>query len=143
MNHSTIKFSTKGEKFYDITQGVLEKSETIIASSSVKSGILHLFCPHTSCALTITEAFDPSAVSDMSKFMSYTAPRNLNFLKHTTEGPDDSPSHIKSILLCPSLQLIVEEEKIVLGRWQGIFLCEFRDEPHEREIKLKYVRDYD
>ena len=74
-------------------------------------------------------------------FMKHLAPRNLNFITHTLEGPDDSPSHMKSILLQSSLAIPVDKGEIFLGRWQGLYLAEFRDQPKRREILLKFIAD--
>jgi secondary thiamine-phosphate synthase enzyme len=129
----TLKINTQGEGFYEIT----DKLKALAATAS--SEILTIFCPHTSCALTINEAYDPSASEDMVAFLKHLAPRNLHFIKHTLEGPDDSPSHMKAMLLQHSLQLIVENGKLIIGQWQGIFLAEFRDKPHERSVYLKML----
>jgi len=135
-------FETSGEKFYDITS-LLNSffQKDIKPHFQTHSGILHLFLQHTSCALTISEAYDPSAKKDLENFMKHLAPRKLNFITHTLEGPDDSPSHMKSILLQNSLSLIVEKNEIFLGKWQGIYLAEFRDQPKYREILLKFSAD--
>lgn len=131
-----LPINTDGERFYDITKEVRSSLEAHIED---KDGLLILFNPHTSCGLTINEAFDPSACTDMEKFLKHLAPRNLKFIEHTDEGPDDSPSHMKSILLQNSLQLIVEDGNILLGSWQGLYLCEFRDARKVRELKLKFI----
>jgi secondary thiamine-phosphate synthase enzyme len=104
-----------------------------------RSGVLYLFLPHTSCGLIIQESFDPSAKADMEKFLKHLAPRTLSFIEHTAEGPDDSPSHMKTILTGNSLQVIVENGEILLGTWQGIYLCEFRDGRHSRKVHLKFI----
>jgi secondary thiamine-phosphate synthase enzyme len=131
-----LPITTDGERFYDISKEVHSSLETNIGD---ENGLLVIFNPHTSCGLTINESFDPSACSDMEKFLKHLAPRNLKFIEHTAEGADDSPSHMKSILLQNSLQLIVEDGKILLGPWQGIYLCEFRDARKNRELKLKFI----
>lgn len=131
----TIK--TYGERFYSITSEVKEQLDKI----NIQSGTLLLFTPHTSCALCINESYDPSACEDMENFLKHLAPRNLHFIKHCDEGADDSPSHMKSILLQPSITFIIEKGKLLLGQWQGIFLCEFRDSPKERTVYLKYQTD--
>ena len=128
-----ITIQTNGEGFYDVTKQI--KSQIDVR----KSGLLTIFCPHTSCALTINEAYDPSACEDMVAFLKHLAPRNLKFIKHTMEGPDDSPSHMKAMLLQHCLQMIVEDGKLILGRWQGIYLAEFRDATHERTLYLKSI----
>jgi secondary thiamine-phosphate synthase enzyme len=134
MKKNTIELMTSGEDFYDIT--------SLVKNISLQEdGVLHLFVPHTSCALCISEAFDPSAKNDVCEFMKHLAPRNLAFITHTAEGEDDSPSHMKSVLLHQSLSLIVENSKIVLGQWQGIYLAEFRDSKHCRKLHYKYLKD--
>ena len=135
-----FSYQTQGERFYEITKEVQSFLKTNILSNS-DSGILHLFLQHTSCALTISEAYDPSAKVDLENFLKHLAPRNLSFIKHTMEGPDDSPSHMKSILLQHSLSIIVEKGELYLGTWQGIYLCEFRDSPKKRNIILKFMPD--
>ena len=142
MNLHTFSFKTSGEKFYDITTSLNSFfQKEIIPQFKVSSGILHLFLQHTSCALTISEAYDPSAKKDLESFMKHLAPRKLNFITHTLEGPDDSPSHMKSILLQNSLSLPIEKSEMFLGRWQGVYLAEFRDQPKQREILLKFTPD--
>ena len=140
MNFSHLTVKTDGEGFYDITEEVKNKLNKMTKPNQ-KSGVLHLIITHTSCALTINEAFDPSAAKDMEEFLKYLAPRNLPFIKHTAEGPDDSPSHMKSILLNHSLTLIIDAQEIMLGQWQGIYLAEFRDHKKERKVLLKFQAD--
>ncbi|NRA47028.1 MAG: YjbQ family protein [Oligoflexales bacterium] len=101
-----IGFKTTGERFYNITEQVKKEA------ASHNSGVLYLFIMHTSCALTINEAFDDSARTDMEAFLKHLAPENLHFIEHTAEGPDDSPSHMKSILLQQSLCLPVENGEL-------------------------------
>jgi len=134
MKIKTIEIQNNGEQFYDITKKI--KSINLEGD-----GILYLFLPHTSCGLCISEAFDPSAINDVKNFFNHLAPRNLSFITHTAEGPDDSPSHMKSILLQQSLPLMVENGEIVLGTWQGIYLAEFRDGEHVRKVHFKYLKD--
>ena len=130
----TIK--THGEKLYPITDQI--KNE-IVALVKKRSGVLHLFCPHTSCGLTLNESYDPSAKEDLESFLMHVVPRNLSFIKHTDEGEDDSPSHMKTLLTGSSLQLIIEQGEVLLGTWQGIYLCEFRDQPKTRTLYLKFL----
>jgi secondary thiamine-phosphate synthase enzyme len=143
MGYHTINIETHGERFYNITEQVKEALNKHLSQDhpDKSSGVVHLFMPHTSCALTINEAFDYSAQEDMESLLKYLAPRNLNFIKHSSEGPDDSPSHMKSILLQQSLGLIVENKKMIIGTWQGIYLAEFRDNPHRRQILLKFISE--
>lgn len=131
-----LPIQTSGERFYDITGEIRSSLNKAVTD---QSGLLIVFNPHTSCGLTISESFDSSARVDMQKFLSHLAPRNLAFIEHTAEGPDDSPSHMKSILLETSLQLIVENGELQLGKWQGIYLCEFRDSKKIRTLQLKFI----
>jgi secondary thiamine-phosphate synthase enzyme len=128
---------TDGERLYDITETI----RAAIERYGVPSGIAVLFCPHVSCALAIQEAYDPLAKADLEEFLKRLAPRDLPFIKHDDEGPDDSPSHMKSLLLQPSLILIIEQGSLLLGAWQGIYLAEFRDRERERELWLKVISD--
>jgi len=138
MSHQTIQVATQGEGFYSITDLVQEQ---MLKESLKESGIMHLFLLHTSCALTISEDYDPSAKRDIETFLKHLAPRDLPFIEHTLEGPDDSPSHMKASLLHQHLAFIVEKGTLLLGTWQGIFLAEFRDSPHTRSILLKFCPD--
>lgn len=133
-----LSFQNHGERFYDITNEVKSSLNQI---NALNNGLLYLFCLHTSCALTISESFDPSAKNDLEEFLKNLAPRNAKFITHTTEGPDDSPSHMKSILLNQHICLPVVDGNLLLGTWQGIYLAEFRDAPHKRKIMLKYMPD--
>ena len=140
MQSFDISINTNGEGFYLITDQI-KKALSEQFGTQLPDGILTVFMPHTSCGLTISEAFDPSAAKDMEKFLQHLAPRNLAFIEHTEEGTDDSPSHMKSILIEHCLQIIVETNQIYLGKWQGIYLCEFRDSPRTRNLKLKFSKD--
>ena len=139
MSTTKIHIRTNGEKFYSITDQVRSQLPNLLRDQKQQSGILYLFVMHTSCALLITESYDPSAQEDMEAFLQYLAPRNLPFIRHTLEGPDDSPSHMKSLLLHQNLAILVEEGEMVMGRWQGLFLAEFREEPKNRSILLKFL----
>lgn len=127
--------------FHNVTADVESAVGKLLEKKSSRSGILHLFCMHTSCALLINEAWDSTAKRDMEHFLNYLAPENLPFIQHTLEGPDDSPAHMKSALLHQNLSIIVEAGKLLLGQWQGIFLAEFRKSPHRRTILLKLQAD--
>ena len=108
---STIIIDTNGEKFHQITNEIKTEARKITGS---KSGLLYLFLPHTSCGLLIQESFDPSAKTDMEKFLKHLAPRELRFIEHTAEGPMTLPSHMKSIVSGHTLTLIVENGSLFL-----------------------------
>lgn len=155
MTHD-IFVKTHGERFYNITSQVERVLAELLKTAAGQltqfkgqqtpaaevSGILHLFLPHTSCGLAVSEAYDQTAREDMQEFLVQLAPRNQDWYTHTVEGEDDSPSHMKSLLLHHHLSLIVQKGKMLLGRWQGIYLAEFRDNPHSRQISLKFLPDF-
>ena len=138
MSYQKITIQTNGERFYSITEHV---QSVVEGTASASCGILHLFLLHTSCALTISESYDPSAKRDMENFLKHVAPRDLPFIEHTLEGEDDSPSHMKSILLQQHLAIPIEEGRLLMGTWQGIYLAEFRDAPHQRRVIVKFSSD--
>lgn len=138
MNSTNLSIHTEGDLFYDITFKVQEKAEELVSASAKESGLLHLFLKHTSCALTINEAYDPKACEDMQNFLRHLAPDNLSFIKHKDEGPDDSPSHMKAIITGHSLSIPVISGQLQLGTWQGIYLCEFRRSPKQRNVLISY-----
>lgn len=99
-------------------------------------GLLHIFIQHTSAALAINENADSTVRHDLNLAFDKLAPENQSFYKHTTEGPDDMPAHIKSILAGSSVSLPITQGKLNLGTWQGIYLCEFREKASPRKIVL-------
>ncbi|NGX42666.1 MAG: hypothetical protein K940chlam7_00949 [Chlamydiae bacterium] len=143
MSYETIHISTHGEGFYSITDDVRKVLNDLVQRTEIASpsGILHLFVGHTSCAMLLSEDYDPSAKKDLESFLKHLAPRNLPFIQHTLEGEDDSPSHMKSALLHQNLACIVEGGELLLGTWQGIFLAEFRDASHRRKVLVKFSPD--
>lgn len=134
MMTQVLEIPTHGDGFINITEKVAAFAKKLDA------GIIIIQNTHTSCGLTINEAFDPLAKADMENFLRHLAPENLKFIKHTDEGPDDSPSHMKSILVQPSLSIIVENGRMMLGQWQGIYLCEFRRAPKTRRLIIKLMK---
>lgn len=141
--NQTVKINKKIDRagLHSITEDVEEVLSKILMHSPSKSGILVLFNLHTSSALTLNESYDPSAKRDLERFLDHLAPTSLPFIEHTLEGPDDSPAHMKTSLLQSSITLIVEEGQILLGRWQGIYLAEFRARPTSRDIIIKFQPD--
>jgi len=101
-----------------------------------QEGLVHLFLMHTSAALTISENFDSDVPADLNTFLNRTVPDSHSEYRHSSEGADDMPAHIKSSLLGVSLTLPLASGRLLLGTWQGIFLCEFRDHPSTRKILL-------
>ncbi len=99
-----------------------------------KAGVLHLFVKHTSCALSLNENFDPDVRADLADSLDRIAPENHSLYRHSDEGLDDMPAHVKSSLLGVSLTLPITNGELNLGTWQGIYLCEFRNYSGPRRI---------
>jgi len=133
-NHlHTLQVETHARvEFKDIT-GPLQK---LIFDSSVASGVCHVFVPHTSAAVLIQENDDPELQKDFDVFLRQLAPRDRDY-RHNDGNCD---SHLKAALIGCSKTLLVENRRLVLGHWQGVFLCEF-DGPRRREVRVKIVAD--
>ena len=107
-----------------------------VEQQSVKSGLLTLFCRHTSASLLIQENAAPAVRRDLQKFFDELAPEGAGLYEHDDEGPDDMPAHLKTALTQVQLSIPVMEGRLMLGTWQGIYLFEHRDRPSAREIVL-------
>ena len=124
-----LSLSTRSrEQLIEVTQEVA----AVVRDAGVTSGVVTLFVPHPTAAVTINENADPSVVTDLLKGLSDAVPRTAPY-RHT-EGNSDS--HIKATLVGPSLQVLVEEGRLVLGTWQGIYFCEF-DGPRSRQVLVR------
>lgn len=99
-----------------------------------KTGLLNIFCQHTSAGLTINENCDPSVRQDFETIFNKLVPENDPDYIHTAEGPDDMPAHIKSSLTGASITIPIVEGKLALGTWQGIYFCEFRNHSSARKL---------
>lgn len=126
-----ILLNERPRGFHLITDAIIKKIPEI---STIEKGILHLQILHTSAALTINENADPTVREDFASFFDKLVPENLSFFKHTYEGADDMPAHIKASLLGFSIQVPVKQGKLQLGTWQGIYLCEFRNQGGARKL---------
>ena len=125
-----IKINTKGQGLYDFT------SETVnwINKQEIKNGILNINILHTSASLVIQENADPDVLHDLKNFFHKLVPMDNKLYKHTTEGKDDMPAHIKSALTNNQLTLSIKNKKLMLGTWQGLYLFEHRLEQHTRTL---------
>ncbi|WP_320674294.1 secondary thiamine-phosphate synthase enzyme YjbQ [Prochlorococcus sp. MIT 1341] len=142
---SDLTFNTNGEGFTDLTP----KIKYWIAERRIKSGILILSTKHTSCSLVINENADPRVLEDLSRYMKAIVPEegigkifpyeNAQPYKHSEEGPDDMPAHIRTALTSSCLSLSIEEKNISLGTWQAIYLWEHRYSVNERTIHLHAI----
>jgi secondary thiamine-phosphate synthase enzyme len=126
--------STSGPGLYEFTSEVAQW----VKGAQAGSGLLTLFVRHTSCSLLIQENADPSVKGDLTAFFHRLVPpasdNSMSYLRHTFEGPDDMPAHIKSALLPVNLSIPVSDGRAVLGTWQGIYLFEHRNAPHHRQV---------
>jgi secondary thiamine-phosphate synthase enzyme len=132
---ASLTVATKGKGTYEITQGITG----IIAESGVKAGLVTVFVRHTSCSLIVMENADPTARHDLEKFFERRVPENTPYFEHTAEGPDDSTSHIRSVLTRSSEVIPIADGRMQLGAWQGIFLFEHRRAPHHRQVALNVI----
>jgi secondary thiamine-phosphate synthase enzyme len=130
----TIAVETRGKGLIDITREV----SRWLAGQGIGTGLLTLYCRHTSASLLIQENADPDVQKDLKNFFEDIAPESRNYI-HDTEGPDDMPAHIRTALTHTSLSIPVTKGALVLGTWQGIYLFEHRSSPHRREIVLHLV----
>src|SRR3954454_11709173 len=128
---SLLTVQTSGAGFSDLTAEVAN----FVREASAREGAVTLFIRHTSASLTIQENADPSVLDDLMTALNRAAPENAGWT-HDTEGPDDMPAHIKTMLTAASLQIPVLNGKLALGTWQAIYLIEHRSNPHRREIVL-------
>jgi secondary thiamine-phosphate synthase enzyme len=103
---------------------------------NVSIGIAHIFIHHTSASLTINENADSTVRGDFERHLNVMVPENAPYYKHTFEGPDDMPAHIKASLMGSSVSVPVTKGRLNLGTWQGVYLCEHRNEASGREITI-------
>jgi secondary thiamine-phosphate synthase enzyme len=127
----TISVSTDGKGLLEITAEV----KRWVAGQKISSGLLTVYCRHTSASLLIQENADPDVRTDLESFFEDIAPETRNYV-HDTEGPDDMPAHIRTALTAVQLSIPVMKGALSLGTWQGIYLFEHRSAPHRREIVL-------
>ncbi len=115
--------------FHLITRYVLAELETL-----PKTGLLHLFIQHTSAGLSLNENADPSVRVDFEQIFNRLVPENQPYYTHTLEGSDDMPAHVKAALVGSSISLPISNHRFSLGTWQGIYLCEFRNQGGPRQL---------
>lgn len=129
-----LTIQTQGPGLYEFTEEVRN------ACAGVTEGLATLFVQHTSCGLLIQENADPDVRTDLEGFFRQLVPdaddASMRWLRHTLEGPDDMPAHIKAALVPVSVQIPVAHGRPLLGTWQGVYLWEFRRAPHRRHVVL-------
>jgi len=126
--HIEIQLSPKPRGFHIITQEVMSQIQL------PKNGVFHLFIKHTSAGLSINENADPDVLLDFESFFNKIVPENMPFLKHTMEGPDDMPAHVKASMVGFSISIPIQNSRLAFGTWQGIYLCEFRNKANSRKL---------
>lgn len=120
-------------------RGFTEMTEAVarwLSQQTITTGLLTVFCRHTSASLLIQENADPDVLKDLEEYFERIAPEELGRYIHDAEGPDDMPSHIRTALTPTQLSIPIVDGKMVLGAWQGLYLFEHRRAPHRREIVL-------
>jgi secondary thiamine-phosphate synthase enzyme len=134
VSSSLLTVQTSGRGFVDLTA----EAAKFIRDAGAKEGALTLFVRHTSASLTIQENADPSVLHDLTTALERLAPENAGWT-HDTEGADDMPAHIKTMLTGTSLQVPILNGALALGTWQAIYLVEHRSRAHRREIVLQFI----
>ena len=130
-----LQINTNGQKLYEFTNQTIEW----IKKNKFKDGMLNLSILHTSASLIVQENADPDVQTDLLNYFDNLAPMNNNLYNHTTEGKDDMPAHIKSALTNNQISLSIENGKLLLGTWQGIYLFEHRLNPQIRTITHHFL----
>lgn len=128
----SFTLATRGRGTYDVTEKVVQA----VAKAGVRTGLCHVFIHHTSASLMYCENADPSVRRDLETFMSRLVPDGDPSYEHDTEGPDDMPAHIRSVLTHTGLNIPVSAGRCTLGTWQGVYVWEHRAQPHDRRLTV-------
>ena len=128
-----ISLPSYSRGFHIVTDHIIGEMSQI---KDISAGLLHIFIKHTSASLTINEDADPTVRMDFESYFNESVPENAPYYRHTLEGSDDMPSHLKSAILGSSVSIPISDGKLNLGTWQGIYLCEHRDRGGSRRIVL-------
>ena len=131
---SFLTVQTSGAGFVDLTAEIAKFAR----DAGAREGAVTLFIRHTSASLTVQENADPTVLDDLMTALDRLAPENAGW-RHATEGPDDMPAHVKTMLTASSLHIPILNGELALGTWQAIYLIEHRARPHRREIVLQFV----
>lgn len=131
----TVQTGRHGSAFHDITDEVAHW----VRGTAIGTGLLTVFIPHTSASLTIQENADPDVLRDLETFFKRIVPEDPHRYRHTAEGADDMPAHIRSALTATSLSVPVRDGAMVLGTWQALYLIEHRSRSHRRHVELHLI----
>ncbi|MBC1196711.1 YjbQ family protein [Microcystis aeruginosa BLCCF158] len=126
----SLTITTSPKNFHRLTAPI----EALVAESGITTGLCSIFVCHTSASLLIQENADPDVLTDLANFFAKLVPEDSSLYYHSTEGPDDMPAHIRSVLTRTSEQIPIARGKLVLGIWQGIYLWEHRQSRHQRQV---------
>jgi secondary thiamine-phosphate synthase enzyme len=132
-----IEIATRGQGLYEFTREI----KSWLAGHKPQTGLLTVFCQHTSASLLIQENADPDVVADLAAFFTRLVPEDTRLYRHTAEGPDDMTSHIRSVLTGTQLSIPIHRGKLALGPWQGVYLFEHRARPHRRSVILHLLME--
>ena len=132
-----LELNTNGQKLYEFTNQVNQW----VSDNEFNNGIINISIQHTSASLIIQENADPDVQTDLINFFNKLVPMDNSLYTHTTEGEDDMPAHIKSVLTNNQISLSVKNNELLLGTWQGLYLFEHRIETQKRLIVLHYLGD--
>jgi len=130
-----IEMRTRGRGFYEFTDQV----QSLAAQTGFQAGLATLHLQHTSASLLIQENADPEVRRDLERFFSRLAPDGEPLFQHTCEGDDDMPAHVRTALTTVNLSVPMQESRLVLGTWQGIYLWEHRLQPHRRRVVVHFI----
>ena len=131
----SLSIATRGAGLYEFTDTI----SALVQKAGMREGLLTVFCRHTSCSLLIQENADPDVQTDLLEFFRRLVPEHMDWLVHTTEGPDDMPAHIKSALTQTSMSIPIVDGRMALGTWQGVYLFEHRRAPHRRSVVVHMI----
>lgn len=133
--HEKIAIETRGAGLYEVSDLI----RRFVGESGITSGIVTVFCPHTSCSLLLQENADPDVKTDLMAFFKRLVPEGMDFFVHNDEGPDDMPAHIKTALTQSSVGIPIAGSRPMFGTWQGLYLFEHRARPHRRTLVLHVI----
>ena len=137
MHSHTLQVATRGKGLYEITGQIAGW----LGGLGAANGLLTVFVQHTSASLTIQENADPDVVHDLAAFFNRLVPEDNRLYRHTMEGPDDMPAHIRAALTLTQLSIPVIRGRMALGTWQGVYLFEHRTAPHRRSVLLHLISE--
>jgi len=135
MHSYRLQIPTRGKGLYDFTAQIARWLDETCA----QNGLLTVFVQHTSASLTIQENADPDVIHDINTFFARLVPEDNRLYRHTVEGPDDMPAHIRAALTLTQLSIPVESGRMMRGTWQGVYLFEYRAVPHRRSVVLHLI----